>query len=134
MPKPFIVGDERLVKITARIVLSHRTGFPNWRGDDGSLPIYFTSGERFSYSGEGYIYPQRVIEQITGRPLNEYMTEAVFTALGMTRSSYIWRPDFDALKATGHDSDGKPTELWKPKEAGAGFHAEHDSWGLCAVR
>lgn len=119
LPKPYIAGDERLVKITARIVLSHRTGFPNWRGDDGLLPIYFTPGERFSYSGEGYIYLQRVVEQITGKPLNEYMTEAVFAPLGMTSSSYVWRPDFDALTATGHDSDGKPAELWKPKEAGA---------------
>jgi CubicO group peptidase (beta-lactamase class C family) len=118
LPKPYIAGDERLAKITARIVLSHRTGFPNWRGDDG-LPIYFTPGERFSYSGEGYIYLQRVVEQITGKPLNEYMTEAVFTPLAMTSSSYVWRPDFDALTATGHDSDGNPAELWKPKEAGA---------------
>jgi len=119
LPKPYIAGDDRLVKITARIVLSHRTGFPNWRGDDGLLPIYFTPGERFSYSGEGYIYLQRVVEQITGKPLNEYMTEAVFTPLGMTSSSYVWRPDFDARTATGHHSDGKPAELWKPKEAGA---------------
>jgi CubicO group peptidase (beta-lactamase class C family) len=37
----------------------------------------------------------------------------------MTSSSYVWRPDFDALTATGHDPDGKPVPLWKPKEAGA---------------
>jgi len=119
LPKPYISGDERLAKITARIVLSHRTGFPNWRGDDGALPIYFTPGARFSYSGEGFIYLQRVIEEITGKRLNEYMNEAVFTPLGMTNSSYVWRPDFDALTATGHESDGKPVPLWKPKEAGA---------------
>jgi CubicO group peptidase (beta-lactamase class C family) len=119
LPKPYVDGDWRLTKITARIVLSHRTGFPNWRGDDGSLPIYFAPGERFSYSGEGYIYLQRVVERITGKPLNEYMTEAVFKPLGMTSSSYVWRSDFDALTATGHDRDGKPAELWKPTEAGA---------------
>jgi CubicO group peptidase (beta-lactamase class C family) len=117
LPKAFVAGDERLAKITARIVLSHRTGFPNWPADDGSVSIYFTPGERFSYSGEGYIYLQRVVEKITGKPLNEYMTQAVFTPLGMTSSSYVWRPDFDALTATGHDSDGKPTELEKPAEA-----------------
>src|SRR5271170_5772051 len=116
LPKPYIAGDDRLVKITARIVLSHRTGFPNWRGDDGLLPIYFTRGERFSYSGEGYVYLQRVVEQITGKPLNEYITEAVFTPLGMTSSSYVWRPDFDALTATGYDSDGKPDKLVKPTD------------------
>ena len=117
LPKPFVAGDERLAKITARIVLSHRTGFPNWPADDGSVSIYFTPGERFSYSGEGYIYLQRVVEQITGKPLNDYMTEAVFTPLGMTSSGYVWRPDFDALTATGHDSAGKAVDLWKPKEA-----------------
>src|SRR5579863_6059040 len=68
LPKPYIEGDERLTKITARIVLSHRTGFPNWRDAD-KLLIYFTPGERFSYSGEGYVYLQRVVEHITGKPL-----------------------------------------------------------------
>jgi CubicO group peptidase (beta-lactamase class C family) len=119
LPKPYIDGDGRLNKITARIVLSHRTGFPNWRGSDGLLPINFNPGERFSYSGEGYIYLQRVVEQITGKPLNEYMTEAVFKPLGMTNSSYVWRPDFDSLTATGHDAQGNPDDLGKPMEAGA---------------
>ncbi len=117
LPKPYIAGDERLAKITARFVLSHRTGFPNWRDAD-SLLIYFTPGERFSYSGEGYVYLQRVVEQITGKPLNDSMTEAVFKPLGMTSSSYVWRSEFDALTATGHDADGKPVDKWKPKEAG----------------
>lgn len=118
LPKPY-VPDERASKITARLVLSHRTGFPNWRGDDGQLPTYFSPGERFSYSGEGYIYLQRVVEQITGKTLDVYMQEAVFKPLGMTSSSYVWRPDFDLLTATGFDSKGKAAEIDKPKEAGA---------------
>ncbi|HXM15818.1 MAG TPA: serine hydrolase domain-containing protein [Candidatus Eremiobacteraceae bacterium] len=117
LPKPYIADDDRLSKITARLILSHRSGFPNWRGDDG-LHIYFTPGDRFSYSGEGYIYLQHVVEQITGKPLNEYMTEAVFRPLGMTSSSYVWRPEFDALTATGHDENETPEKKWKPDEAG----------------
>ncbi|HTC40230.1 MAG TPA: serine hydrolase domain-containing protein, partial [Candidatus Acidoferrales bacterium] len=72
LPKPYIEGDPRLDKITARYVLSHRTGFPNWRPDAG-LTIHFTPGERFSYSGEGFVYLQKVVQQITGEPLNQYM-------------------------------------------------------------
>lgn len=37
----------------------------------------------------------------------------------MSHSSYVWRPDFDALTATGHDAEGKPTPVDKPTEAGA---------------
>ena len=96
LSKPYIEGDDRLAKITARFVLSHRTGFPNWRGDGNPLTIRFTPGERFSYSGEGFVYLQRAVEQITGKPLNDFMTDAVFRPLGMASSSYIWRPDFDA--------------------------------------
>jgi CubicO group peptidase (beta-lactamase class C family) len=116
---PYIEGDARLEKITARLVLSHRTGFPNWRGDGNPLTIHFTPGERFSYSGEGFIYLQRAVEQIESQPLNQVMNALVFRPLGMASSSYVWRTEFDETTATGHDSDGTPQDLWKPKEAGA---------------
>jgi len=119
LPKPYIDNDPRLDLITARFVLSHRTGFPNWRGDGNLLTIHFTPGERFSYSGEGFVYLQRAVEQIEGKPLNDVMNALVFTPIGMTSSSYVWRPDFDERTATGHDSDGTPQDLWKPSEAGA---------------
>jgi CubicO group peptidase (beta-lactamase class C family) len=119
LPQRYIDGDEQLDKITARIVMSHRTGFRNWRGDGNALKIYFTPGERFSYSGEGFVYLQKVVEQITGKKLNDYMSEAVFVPLGMTNSSYVWRPEFDAQTATGHDADGQSGEKWKPQDANA---------------
>jgi len=118
LPKPYIEGDPRLDKITARFVLSHRTGFRNWR-DDSGLRIYFTPGERFSYSGEGFVYLQKVVEQITGKSLNDYMMEAVFTPLGMTSSSYVWRDNYDSLTANGHDADAQPGEKYKPKDSNA---------------
>ncbi len=119
LPKPYIENDDRLAKITARIVLSHRTGFRNWRGEGNTLKIYFAPGERFSYSGEGFVYLQRVVEQIAGKPLNLVMEDLVFTPLGMASSSYVWRADFDERTATGHDTTATPQDLWKPKEAGA---------------
>ena len=115
LPKPYVEGDPRIDKISARYVLSHRTGFRNWRDSD-TLTIYFTPGERFSYSGEGFIYLQKVVEQITGKSLNDYMTEAVFGPLHMTSSSYVWKPEFDARTTTPHDAAGQPGEKWKPNE------------------
>lgn len=117
LPRRYLEGDARLDAITARIVLSHRTGFPNWRGDGNALKILFPPGERFSYSGEGIVYLQRVVEQIAGKPLDDVMREQVFAPLGMTSSSHVWRADYDARAATGHDADGQPRPLWKPREA-----------------
>ncbi|HEY2038068.1 MAG TPA: serine hydrolase, partial [Edaphobacter sp.] len=79
-------------QITARIVLSHRTGFPNWRPDGKPLQILFTPGSRFSYSGEGYVYLQHTVERIEGKPLNQIMQELVFTPLKMSDSTYISVP------------------------------------------
>ncbi len=90
--KPYSIdpaNDPRLHQITARIVLSHRTGFPNWRQDGKPLTIKFTPGSRFSYSGEGFVYLQRTVERIEGKPLNQVMQEFVFTPLGMNDSTYI---------------------------------------------
>jgi len=119
LPKPYIENDPRLGKITARIVLSHRTGFPNWRGDGNPLTIKFTPGERFSYSGEGFVYLQTVVQQITSKSLNDLMNELVFTPLGMTNSSYAWRSDFDARTAYGHNSDGSAGDLRKDTQFNA---------------
>ena len=95
-----LAGDTRYQTITARMALSHRTGFPNWRWqtDDGKLAVGFAPGQRFRYSGEGYRYLQFVVEQITGRPLDALAHERVFLPLGMTRTSYVWR---DAYESNG---------------------------------
>ena len=120
LPGNYDVGpDPRLGQITARRVLSHTTGFPNWRGRDSMLKIYFTPGERFSYSGEGFVYLAKVIEHITGEKLNDFMKRSVFDPLGMTNSSYIWHSSYDSLKIYPHNSAGAPGEQNKPKEANA---------------
>ena len=119
LPQPYIENDERLNLITARRVLSHTTGFPNWRPGGKPLKIHFTPGDRFSYSGEGFVYLQKVVEQLTNQPLDQYMKAAVFEPLGMTDSSLVWMDRYDAMKATGHNSGGAPTSKRKPPKANA---------------
>jgi len=65
---PPVPGDPRLEGITARLVLSHSTGFPNWRPGrwtdaPGPLTIDFDPGTRFGYSGEGYEYLRLAVER-----------------------------------------------------------------------
>jgi CubicO group peptidase (beta-lactamase class C family) len=96
--------------ITARMVLSHTAGFPNWRkGEeerDGPLPVYFRPGTRFSYSGEGIYYLQRIMERITGQPIAVFARKTLFDPLGMSRTSYVWTKSMDSLLAAGHAADG----------------------------
>ena len=103
--------DEYSNKVTARMILSHTGGFPNWRkGEEereGPLPVYFKPGERFSYSGEGYFYLQRVIEKITDKSMEENANEFLFQPLGLNHSSFIWTDGIDSLISCGHDTSGK---------------------------
>lgn len=112
------VDDPRQAAITARRVLSHTTGFPNWRGRD-PLTLRFTPGERFSYSGEGFVYLQKAVERVTGETLDRLSKRLVFEPLGMTSSSFVWETRFEGRKATGHDAVGEPRKLERPTEASA---------------
>jgi CubicO group peptidase (beta-lactamase class C family) len=91
-----LAGDERVAAITARLVLSHRSGLPNWRWQsrDGKLRLQSAPGERFQYSGEGYQLLQFVIEQTTGKDLEAVAQEALFQPLGLGRTSFTWRDGF----------------------------------------
>jgi CubicO group peptidase (beta-lactamase class C family) len=102
--EPF-ASDPRVNKITARIVLSHRTGFQNWRRDQ-PLQIAFEPGTRFSYSGEGFVYLQRAVEAITHEPFDAFMRRTVFEPLGMSDTSYVWQPAYETRKAFAHDETG----------------------------
>src|SRR6185295_2724162 len=59
LPEPYLPVDRRASTITARMVLGHTTGFPNWRPRGEPLALLRDPGTRFGYSGEGYVYLQR---------------------------------------------------------------------------
>jgi len=118
LPGAYMESDERLNQITARRVLTHTTGFPNWRRGN-QLTINFKPGERFSYSGEGFVYLQKTIEHLMGEPLDAIIKKLVFEPLGMTSSSYVWQGGYESRKAYGHDPFGKVTGRRKPTEANA---------------
>jgi CubicO group peptidase (beta-lactamase class C family) len=115
----FHITDQKVNKITARMILSHSSGFPLWWPEGKELKIHFTPGERFSYSSEGFVFLQQAVEQITGERINVFMEENVFKPLGMTNSSYTWRADFENHVALGHDIFGIAQEPWKRTQGNA---------------
>lgn len=109
----FLKGDPRLERITARHVLSHTSGFQNWRSDKEPLKIHFPPGEKYLYSGEGYSYLQSVVTHLTGRPIDQYMRANLFVPFGMTSSGYVWNEQFERHAARPHDPKGKPLDKKK---------------------
>lgn len=129
LPKPLpdypqyadLKDDPRYRRITSRMLLSHTSGFPNWRAfeDDHKLHIHFEPGTRFAYSGEGIDLLQLVVETITKRGLEDLMQERVFRPLGMTRTGMVWRPEFENNYANGYDDYGRSLGPQRRKHAEA---------------
>lgn len=145
LQEPYIKEDERIHKITARMVLSHTSGLPNWRpkflietdtGIDyskspGPLKIKFDPGTWFGYSAEGYNYLQHVVENITEQRLDIYMRDAVLDPLGMNASIFIWEGTKELSVAMPHNEEGQAVNEWlwrfqKPMAAGTLFTTVRD--------
>ena len=116
------IADGKWAKlITPRLVLSHQTGLPNWGGD--KLTFNFEPGTAFNYSGEGYVYLQRVLEKINGLSYQALVTREVFKPLGMVDSYFTWDESQTLKLAYGHNRAGQPSELRVPEaNAAASLH------------
>ncbi|MDO9258132.1 MAG: serine hydrolase domain-containing protein [Bacteroidales bacterium] len=111
--------DPAYLKITARMCLDHTSGFPNWRWDeaDHKLRVKTTPGSRYSYSGEGLVYLQVVLEHLLDKPLEQLMQENIFAPLKMNNSSYTWQTKFEKDYCLGHNSNGETYEKDKDNDA-----------------
>jgi len=144
-----VSGDPRLDLITARHVLSHTTGFQNWRGPKDPLSIHFTPGSRWQYSGEGYSFLQSVMTRLTGHTdpsvcetfeaefrvcatdIDAYMKAHLLVPFEMTASGYVWDDAWAGRIARPHDAKGVPLEKRHPNAAAAARYAS--SGGLHAT-
>ena len=121
-------NDNRYKDITARMCLSHTTGFPNWRWisrtgvfqpEVEEIEIYFNPGSEYSYSGEGIRLLQIVVEKILGIGLEQLAQERVFDPLGMDMTSYVWQQHFENNYCYGHTTEEKVINKDTEDEAGA---------------
>ncbi len=111
LPYEDIAYDERYKKITARMVLSHRSGFPNWRQDreDNKLVIHFDPGTDYRYSGEGYMYLSKVLKEIDQTDwdgLEAIFQKKVAQPLGMEHTVFIQDDYAKTNKAEPYDEKG----------------------------
>lgn len=85
------MNDARYELMTARHVLSHSSGFPNF-----GRRLLFTPGTQYGYSGEGMDYLSKVLESITQKDIVTILNEEVIQPLQL---SYIYFKDSDYVRA-----------------------------------
>lgn len=110
-----LAGDDRYKKLTARLVLTHTTGLPNW-GDR----LTRDPGLQFGYSGEGFLFLGRAIERISGMPLQDFARREIFEPLEMDRTSYVSNEAYTRNAAPGHNERGEVSPLRENAEPNGG--------------
>ncbi len=113
LPHPGIAPEsaEDYKLITARMVLSHSTGFPN-HSEGKPIKLAFKPGTGFQYSGEAYQYLAAIIGKQHGvgwkKEFNKIFESKTTEPLEMVHTSYLWNDYLAAHKVYGH-KDNSPT-------------------------
>jgi CubicO group peptidase (beta-lactamase class C family) len=108
-------------RITIFNLLTHSSGIPNFTSlpDYKTLklaempvaktivtvrdkPLDFLPGEKMSYSNSGYLVLGHVIETVTGASYEKFVTDNIFTPLGMKDSGYDSNTTVIARRAAGY--------------------------------
>lgn len=104
---PDVARDARHAKLTARLALSHRTGFANWRRESGdTLRFVREPGGTYGYSGEGFEYLRRALQTKLHGSLDGIAAPSMFAPFGMTASAFATHPWFAGRLASGLGPDG----------------------------
>jgi CubicO group peptidase (beta-lactamase class C family) len=119
---PDVQNDPRHLKLTTRHVLTHQSGFENWRSLNAGNKLEFMAdpGTKLNYSGEGLEYLRRALEKRFSQPLDQLARKRMFPAYGMKNTRFFWDASIDESKfAVAHNKEGKPYDIHKNTSANA---------------
>ncbi len=119
---PDVKNDKLIQKLTPRIILSHQSGFPNWRylTQNKKLTFEFEPGTKFQYSGEGFEYLRKALEKKFGKSLEELANSLVFKPAKMKDTHFWWDKSMDEKRyVKNYDKNGEAFETVKYYEANA---------------
>ena len=119
---PDVKDDPRHKLLTTRHVLTHQTGFPNWRrmSQSKKLAFEFEPGSRYQYSGEGFEYLRRALEAKFKQPIEAMAAELLFKPLRMGETRFVWDGGVDEARyAVGYDQRGNAYPVEKVRRANA---------------
>ncbi|SDF15556.1 serine hydrolase domain-containing protein [Epilithonimonas hungarica] len=94
-------------RITPRMLLDHSSGMPVLRHlYNDKVSLIAKPGERFYYSNEGINLLGYMIEEYTGKKLENIAREEVFGPLKMTHTSMVWEKAFENNFSYAYFKDG----------------------------
>jgi CubicO group peptidase (beta-lactamase class C family) len=113
--------DPRSKRLTTRHILTHQTGFPNWRWMTASkkLAFEFEPGARFQYSGEGMEYLRHALESKFHRSLEQLADSLIFQPLHMKDTHLIWKDSMLSRFAVPRNAKGEPLAISQNTEPSA---------------
>ena len=119
---PDVQNDPRHKLLTTRHVLTHQSGFPNWRSLNASNKLEFIAdpGTKVNYSGEGLEYLRRALEKRFNQPLERLAQRRLFQPYGMRNTHFFWDASMDDSRfAVPHNKEAKPYDVHKHTTANA---------------
>ncbi|MEN0055284.1 MAG: serine hydrolase domain-containing protein [Mucilaginibacter sp.] len=118
---PDLKNDLRSRKLTTRDILTHRTGFPNWRSELPQAKLTFLAdpGIKYGYSGEGFEYLRHALENKFHRTLEQLADSVIFKPLDMKDTRLTWDEAEEPRFAFPFDKQGQPLEPTRNTHANA---------------
>ncbi|MGI9542179.1 MAG: serine hydrolase domain-containing protein, partial [Cyclobacteriaceae bacterium] len=116
-------------QMTARHVLIHRTGLPNW-----GTQLEHTPGTTFGYSGEGFEYLKRVVAHIMDEDIEQVIDDELINPLDLYHMEFSDNEDLRKVVSKGH-LGSHPTNWPIPQQPGMAYslHTEAKAFAKFAV-
>ncbi len=111
----FFSKDARFKQVTARMLLSNSSGITKISPKE--IAFHFSPKEKWEYQPVGWIILSKIVEKISGQPIEVYMSDKILKPLGMNSSSFTWLASYDSLLAYEHN--------WQGQVVGGLQHWEH---------
>lgn len=134
--------------ITVQQLLEHRSGLPEYSGEDVDLltyddfieftlaaPLAFEPGADQAYSNVGYSMLAAIVEQASGRDLESFLADRFFGPAGMDRTGLAhvdWR-DVELAHAYGRNDRDLGTMLDLPRDGDRLTWNLHGNGGLLST-
>ena len=87
-------------------------------GQPAVIQLGRAPGSAWEYSGGGFLILQLLVEEVSGMSFGDYMQQAVFAPLGMTRSTYAFLGD-QTNTAAPLTAEGEPAPFYRYAASGA---------------